>query len=944
MKMSTMILVICCIFGILAIIVSVMGFKRMNQATLVKTKVQKVLSSLLCALMIVVLAANGACYYFESVISTYFTYSTVAEEEIAPIIENTQNVVEEVENEGIVLLENKNSALPLDVAAESKINIFGQASVNPCFGGAGSGEGNVENDTGLVEGLLNAGFTVNESLIDFYEEHKGTSKAESKLRMTGGDYTMIEPDVTEFSNELLSEARDFSDIALVILSRNGGEGGDLPLDMGDINGDSGRHYLELSSSEEALFEMVDGLGFEKVIVVVNSSNAMELGFLEQENVDAAVWIGGPGATGFNSLGNVLAGLVNPSGRTVDTYAYDLTTSPAYYNCAGYLYTNAPELSVTLASGNTRDTPYAYVNYEEGIYVGYRYYETRWVDNQSGDCDEETYQEMVQYPFGYGLSYTSFEQEISDFTDDGDKISMDVIVTNTGDVAGKDVVQVYYSSPYYEGGIEKSNVVLAGFDKTDEIEPGDSQTVTISFTHEDMASYDYSGIKAKGGAYVLEAGEYKINLQSNAHDVIDSRSVEIGKDYIFNDDNDGARATDLTTAENQFDAVSFGTGLVYVSRADWEGTLPTESADGADAPQEVLDVITQIIVEDNPDDKEIIFADHGLKLSDMKGLDHDDPLWDDLLEQLSVEDMARLVGMGGYITVEIDSIDKKQTAESEGPAGLNSFMNGISGTHTQSEAVLASTWNIDLAQKLGEAVSSEAYYNGNDGMMCPAMNIHRTPFGGRNFEYYSEDGYLSGMIAAGYIKGMTENGVITFCKHFALNDEETYRYGICVWANEQAMRELYFKPFELAVKVGETSGIMSSFNRLGVTWAGGSYPLLTTVLREEWGFVGTVISDMANVYAHMEADVAIRAGNDLMLAPTTRMPSDKTTGTNTGHQALRNASHNILYTVVNSNALEVTDRQKTHNWPILIVAVDVVALLVAAGGFCLLSRKKEQQPK
>lgn len=935
MKTSTIILIISCIFVVLAIGIGYVGISRMHKAHPKKSIKRRVLASLLCLVLLLVAVADAACYYFESVISTYFTYSTISEDEIVPVLAYTQSVVEEVENEGIVLLENKDQALPLNLNTEQKVNIFGQASVNPCFGGAGSGEGDVANDIGLQEGLENAGFTVNEELTQFYMDHKESAKATSKLRMTGGDYTMIEPDVSEFSDSILANAKAFSDTAIIVLSRNGGEGGDLPLDMADINGDAGRHYLELSSSEEMLFDLVDSLDFGKVIVVINSSNAMELGFLENENIDGAVWIGGPGATGFNSLGSVLAGTVNPSGRLADTYAYDFTSSPAYYNAQGYLYTNAPDCIVTLASGNERNTPYAYVNYVEGIYVGYRYYETRWIDNETGLCDEESYQDAVQYPFGYGLSYTEFEQKMGDLKVNDGMISVDVTVTNTGDMAGKDVVQLYYTAPYYVGGVEKSHVNLAAFEKTEVLEPGASQTLTLSMRVEEMASYDY----ANEGCYVLDEGTYEIKLMNNAHDVIDSRTYDVNDTVIYDESN--PRSTDNTVAVNQFDDVSFGNDLVYVSRADWEGTLPTVMADGAEASQELLDIITQIIVEDNPEDEDIVFADHGLKFEDMKGLSYDDPKWEQLLEQLSVEDMARLVGMGGYITVAIDSIEKEQTAESEGPAGLNSFMNGISGTHTQSEVVLASTWNKELAVKLGEAVSNEAYLNGNDGMMCPAMNIHRTPFTGRNFEYYSEDGYLSGMIGASYVQGMNENGVITFVKHFALNDEETYRYGICVWANEQAMRELYFRPFEITVKYGETKGIMSSFNRIGSTWAGGCYPLLTTVLRDEWGFVGTVISDMANVYLHMEADVAVRAGNDLMLAPTTRMPSTKTTETNTGRQALRKASHNILYTIVNSNALEVGDRQATSSWELLVVAVDVATLLIAALGFYGLSRKKKE---
>ena len=339
--------------------------------------------------------------------------------------------------------------------------------------------------------------------------------------------------------------------------------------------------------------------------------------------------------------------------------------------------------------------YMYVDYAEGIYIGYRYYETRWVDNETGECDEEAYHAAVQYPFGYGLSYTDFTQEIEDFEDDGENIIMKVKVTNTGDTAGKDVVQVYYTAPYYVGGIEKSHVNLINYGKTELLQPGESDTIEISFKYEDMASYDYE----ENCSYVLEHGKYEIKLMNNSHDVIDSRSVTVNEDVIYNEDNAGARSSDETTAVNHFDDVSTGNDVKYVSRADWEGTIPTERAQNKEATDEIIEAVESREVDSAGETEDIVVKDHGLTLDDMKGLDYDDPKWDELLEQISVDEMENLISFGGYATQEIDSIDKTQTSDQDGPAGINSLVSGnVKGIQYPSEVVIASTWNQDLAEK------------------------------------------------------------------------------------------------------------------------------------------------------------------------------------------------------------------------------------------------------
>lgn len=483
------------------------------------------------------------------------------------------------------------------------------------------------------------------------------------------------------------------------------------------------------------------------------------------------------------------------------------------------------------------------------------------------------------------------------------------VTNTGSAAGKTVVQAYYTPPYTPGGIEKSHVVLADFAKTDTLESGKSQTVTLSFAKEDMASYDYSGVKAQGGAYVLEAGDYEIKLMSNSHEIIDSRTVTIPADVIYNDANDGARASDRTAAVNLFDEVSFGECKNYVSRADWAGTFPTQRVPESRAASDgVVAVLNDTTVPNNDGDPDIVTAKHNLTIEDMKGLAYDDPKWEQLLEQLSVDEMVNLVSNGGWTTQAVPSIGKLNYVEVDGPNGINNIMAHTTGNQYCAQSVLACSWNTDLAVRMGETFAKEAIVMDVAALYAPAMNIHRSPFSGRNYEYYSEDGLHSGKMAAAETQGIQSQGVTTYCKHFAVNDQETNRDhgGLLTWFNEQAMREIYMKGFEVAVKEGGTRGIMSSFNRLGAVNAAESPELLTTVLREEWGFEGTVITDCILQLSYVNIDRAVRAGNDLILSlMNIQSPTDQTTGTATGRQALRTASHNILYASANSVGQEVS---------------------------------------
>jgi beta-glucosidase len=680
---------------------------------------------------------------------------------------------------------------------------------------------------------------------------------------------------------------------------------------------------------------------------------MELGVLENdEQVDAVLWVGSPGQTGFNAVGAVLNGTINPSGRTVDIYPADLTKDPTFVNFGFYQYSNINENN---ANGNAY-----FVQYEEGIYMGYRYYETAAVEGFIN------YDEAVVYPFGYGLSYTAFDWEISDkkLGNVEGEITVDVKVTNTGDVAGKDVVQMYYSAPYNAGGIEKAEVVLGDFAKTKLLAPGESDTVTLTLAVEDMASYDYETEKS----YVLEEGEYGIRIQSDSHtmkDGIEEITYEVNKTIVYSGDDH--RASDEVEVTNQFDDVNAlftDTAkegyITNMSRADFAGTFPTApTAADLTANDDIIDGFRAYVAKDHEDPNAVMpttGAKNGLQLIDLRGVDYHDPSWELLLDQITPEDVTKIILNGAYNTAAIDTIGKPATVDLDGPAGISSFMGNTNGTAYPSAVVIASTYNVDLAYEMGEMVGNEALNLGVNGWYAPAMNTHRNQFAGRNFEYYSEDAVIGGKIGAACVSGAASKGVYAFIKHYALNDQETNRVnnGVSTWANEQAIREIYLRPFEIIVKkatntlkyisdeqgtVSEkemkgTTALMSSFNRIGATWAGGSKPLMQTVLREEWGYEGIVITDF-NLYPYMYTDQGIAAGSDLMLTfesmKTIEDASSATAVTN-----LRKAAHNILYTVVNSNAMNgivpgtiITYTMAT--WEKVLIGADIaIAILLLAG--------------
>lgn len=876
----------------------------------------KIFSILLCLLLIVVIALNVILSKFYVLANQFLHRNTTAAELVVDETEQARAITEQLEAEGLVLLCNEEKTLPL---AADKVNVFGTASDAIVYGGSGSGAADESLNINLQTALSNAGIEVNEELTAFYDEKNDADKGKNGIAVMLSSYDIKEPSIEEYGNELIENAKEFSDVAIVVFGRCGGEGADMPMDMaGYEGGTAGRHYMELAENEEAMLDMVRE-NFEKVVVLVNASSPMELGFLEDKDVDAALWIGGPGSVGLQAVANAITGDVNPSGRLTDTYAYDATSSPAYMNAGDFSYTGTKQAGGGMGSMlGLADQPYKFVNYQEGIYVGYRYYETAAFDGYIN------YDETVQYPFGYGLSYTTFEQKMGDIQIADGNISVDVTVTNTGNTAGKEVTQLYYTPPYTPGGIEKSHVVMAAFDKTDELQPGESQTLTLTFAEEDMASYDYKDAKA----YMLEKGSYDIKLMKNSHEVIDQRTYEVAE-TVKNRESDQVKAT------NQFDDVA--SDINYVSRADWEGTMPKERAKDQTPSPELVKALTDTSVETDPNAEDIVFAKHGLALADVKGLDYDDPKWEQLLEQLSIKDMEQLIGMSGWQSVRVGSVGKPEVLDVDGPAGLNGLINGTKGNQYTSEIVVASTWNKDLTEEFGKALGAEAYANKVSGLYGPAMNIHRTPFSGRNFEYYSEDGLLSGKMGVAMVRGCNDTNTYTFIKHFAMNDQESNAMGVAVWSNEQAMRELYLKPFEISVKEGKSKAMMSTWSRIGTKWAGGSKALLTNVLRDEWGFQGFVITDNSMMGDFQDADQAIAAGNDMMLSSIQKeITIDETAE---GCQLMRQACHNILYVVANSNALELA-RPGVPGWIYKFVLIDAILLGLIALGLMGCTKKKK----
>ena len=803
----------------------------------------------------------------------------------------------------------------------------------------------------LLDGMKEAGLETNADLSKLYTDYRADRPV---VAMWSQDWTLPEVPAGQYSDSLISDAKSFSDEAVVVITRVGGEGADLPTNMkaetityknnskdyDDFQ--DGEHFLQLSKTERDMIDLVTK-NFDKVTLVYNGANAFQFDFLSNyPQIKSVLWCPPAGQTGFSALGDVLAGETNPSGKTSDTFVKDLTKTPVFNNTDGaaaassssvgadgaFIYDNVDDLAVKYTGFTGQETTVlpSFVNYVEGIYVGYKFYET------VADEGLINYDDTVIYPFGYGLSYTSFEQKMGDVFHKDGKVTFDVTVTNTGDTAGKDVVEVYYNPPYTDGGIEKASKNLVAFEKTGKLEPGASETVKIEFDDDDMASYDNKDAKA----WVLEKGDYAISIQSDSHHVIDSKRINVA-DTITYDSESNTHNDDQTVATNQFDYAAGD--VTYLSRANHFANYAeaTAAPTNFSMSDEVKAAFTNngnydpTKYDDDSDEMPTTGAKNGLRLADMYGKDYDDADWEKLLGQLTFDDMDNLIANGGYGTPAVSSVGKIQLTDADGPASLNNNFTGVGSIGFPASTAFACTWNKDLAKQFGEMIGDMAHDMHVAGWYAPAMNIHRGAFSGRAFEYFSEDSLLSGVMASHEIAGAKEKGVYSFMKHFALNDQETNRTNmVCTWADEQAIREIYLKPFEMSVKEGGAQAVMSSFNYIGYTYAGASNNLLNTVLRDEWGFKGFVLTDYFGGYGYQNGDQEIRNGNDSMLV-TTKITNHITDKSATSVKAMRTAAHNILYTAANS--WQYADGEPKVDTPIwktaMYVAWGVTAVLVIA---------------
>lgn len=867
--------------------------------------------------------------YSDEVTSVYPTQKATNK---AEAFANAQEVNLKLAEEGFVLLKNKNAALPMNKGA--RISVFSKNSVNLSYGGSGSGGFDTSNNKNLYESLNDAGFVTNPTLKRFYESSQsGPVRTANSSDLDNGDNQKIataETPQNKYTDAVRNSYADYSDAALVVITRIGGEGFDLPRYQGDSEGavsvDS--HYLELDQNEiDLLTAVTDGM-FKRVVVVFNTPSSFEATFLKDsayaafaDKIDAAVWIGFTGSNGITALGEILNGDVNPSGRLVDTWAADFTKNPSFVNFGtGCL----PDTTDKYDGGM-----YYSVDYEEGIYVGYRYYETR------GETDgEDWYNANVVYPFGYGLSYTTFDWTVGDASASeielGTTITVPVTVKNTGSVAGKEVVQLYASAPYTLGGIEKAHKVLVGFAKTKLLQPGESETVTVSFDPYSAASYDYRDANNNGfSGYELEAGEYTLYVSRNAHESEKAIALNLAADVQIGTDptTDREVVNRYTDSENFLD--SDWQLDTMLSRADWEGTWPTPQTAQQHAGTDRLYEEIRSEEHNNPTDFDSeeypwFGEEPTLTLRDLlpsaeaEGYEpvvsYDDERWEELMMGCDEEEMIALINNGAYHTLAMESVGLPATIHGDGPSGFTCFMSKeqVNGTcQYVSEPVMASTWNINLMNELGEAIGEEGTIGDKatgqpySSIYAPGVNIHRSPFGGRCSEYFSEDPFISGMMGAAEVEGIQSRGVLPTVKHFVANEQETHRSigGDLSWLSEQALREIYLKPFEYTVKLGETRGIMTSFNRIGTRWTGGDYRLLTEILRNEWGFNGLVICDFNTIPQYMIPRMMFYAGGSLDLATQqSAMWTDCDTSDAGDAIVLMRAVKDVMYALVNSNAM------------------------------------------
>lgn len=883
------------------------------------------------------------------------------------LVEHEEAICEQAESEGMVLLTN-NGALPLD---GRKVTLLGQDTVDFVYGGSGSGSVSSDKAVTLQDAMDKAGFKVNDTMTEFYTKGAGKDYRKTYPTETGaGEFAVNEVPVSKYTETETDSFEDYNDAAIVVFGRSGGESSDLP--TGELQ--TGYKYLELDQDEQDLLQMACD-NFDKVIVLLNSNNPMELGFLNDYDVDACMWVGAAGQTGMNAIADALSGEVNPSGRLVDTYAFDSTSAPSFANLGDYTITNANE-EVSRSD--------KYLVYGESIYVGYRYYETRYEDTvlAAENVGDYNYTEQVQFPFGYGLSYTDFTYSNYKVIDNGEFFTVSVDVTNSGDADGKYAVEIYMQSPYTEydkqNGVEKASVELAGFTKTDVIKAGETQNVTLDISKENLKAYDAENAKT----YILDAGDYYLALGSDAHQALNNilaakgyttangmdkdGDAEFAYKYVVNEldsttyafSGEGGNA--ITNQMEDVDIRHYDSEYQYLTRSNWEGTFPTAYQDGnwevpSDAVADWEFNRSDEIVNDSEAVMPKTGASNDVHVADYLETDYDDASWDTLLDQLDAGKLTKLVRMGGYATISIDAIGLPGTADKDGTAGFSSsIVPGRSGMAYPPEVVLASTWNTELIEEIGVCIGEDSLALGVNGWYAPGVNIHRSPYSGRNFEYFSEDGLLSGKMGAAIVAGARSKGCIAYMKHFALNDQETNRTGGSIFANEQAIREIFLKGFELTVREGHATAAMAGMNRIGATWVGAHKGLMTEILRNEWGFEGMVITDQASVPAMLYQDhiSGLAAGCDLWLNTNAGLWSmDEYKDNATVMANARQAAKNIIYTVSRSNAMNgiSSDSEVVEImpwWQKALYVLDIVGAIVVV--LCLVTairdlRKRKRKP-
>ena len=874
-------------------------------------------------------------------------------------------LTQQVEAEGAALLMNNHNALPR--AADAKVSTFSSSSVNLVYGGTGSGNIDASTADTLRTALEKVGVTVNPTLWDFYTVGAGKDYARSKSGMVAkSSEVTAEVPWDVYTDEVKDSVAQYGDAAIVTLSRVGGEGADLS--YGEVN------YLALDENEKAMLqnvaEMKKNGTVKKTILLINSANALQVDFLKNNeyDIDAALWIGDVGISGINAVAEILTGKVNPSGSLVDTYCYDNFSAPAMWNFTPTIYEGYVE------GGDVSAKAKSYMIYQEGIYVGYKYYETRYEDfvTGNGNAGDYAYGDIVAYPFGYGMSYTNFD--ISDmnvsYNAADDTYTVTVKVTNTGDMAGKKTVQVYVQSPYTdydkENGVEKSAVSLVGFGKTGMIEPGASETLSMTVNKRDIASYDTYG----AGTYILDAGDYYFTAATDAHNAVNN--ILAAKGYTVESTNgkmtaDGNADLTYTWTEEALDTTTYATSengtaitnqlscadpnlyegieetVTWLSRSDWNGTLPTETVKLAltDLLKKDLKDIRYDPADYESVDMPTLGAKNGVKLYDMIGLDYNDPKWDELLDQMTFDEMNSLIGDAFHWTMPVKSVEAPGTRDENGPQGLTASLLGndksqLTATAFTSEDVMAATFNTEIMTEIGKVIGNNCLEANIACLYGPGNNIHRTSYGGRNFEYYSEDGFLSGMMSAYEVKAIQDKGVHVVMKHFALNDCEQDRIGLGVWVNEQAAREVYLKAFQAPVEVGNANGVMIAYTRWGAVWSGGNYGLVTGILRNEWGCDGMVITD--NVLTqYVNGPDGVLAGvsiyDAMMSFVTDTLPQYKNDPVIV--TAMREACHHNLYAIASSCGMNGVGADTTIKVTRPTVVTMSIIIACASSFFCLL---------